>query len=89
MLVSGCIPPRGVSTVRRSVIATSEYQVSGMTCGYCEAAILGEVGQIPGVDGVDVNARTGRLVVTGPALVDQKAVLDAVDEAGYEAVLVA
>jgi copper chaperone CopZ len=68
---------------------TSEYQVSGMSCGHCEAAILGEVGQIAGVDGVDVSARTGRLIVTSSTPIDQTAVLDAVDEAGYEAVLVA
>jgi copper chaperone len=70
-------------------MTTSEYLVSGMSCGHCEAAIVGEVGQIPGVDGVDVNARTGRLIVTSSAPIDRNAVLDAVDEAGYEAVLVA
>jgi copper chaperone len=67
-------------------MTSSEYQVSGMSCGHCEAAVLGEVEQIPGVDSVDVSARTGRLIVTSSAPIDQKAVLDAVDEAGYEAV---
>jgi copper chaperone len=70
-------------------MTSSEYQVSGMSCGHCEAAILGEVGQIPDVDGVAVSARTGRLIVTSSAPINQKAVLDAVDEAGYEAVLIA
>jgi copper chaperone len=70
-------------------MATSEYQVSGMTCGHCAAAVKDEVGQIPGVDSVDVNARTGRLVVTSSVPVGANAVLCAVDEAGYEAVLVA
>ena len=68
---------------------TSEYQVSGMSCGHCETAIQGEVGRIPGVHSVDVNADTGRLVVTSTAPIDENAVLGAVDEAGYEAVLVA
>ncbi|GFG98486.1 heavy-metal-associated domain-containing protein [Mycobacterium timonense] len=68
---------------------TSEYQVSGMSCAHCEAAIQSEVGQVPGVDGVTVSADTGRLVVTGALPIDADAVLAAVDEAGFEAVLVA
>lgn len=70
-------------------MATSEYQVRGMSCAHCEAAIRSEVARIPGVDGVDVDAGTGRLVVTSSASIDQAAVLNAVDEAGYEAVSVA
>jgi copper chaperone len=70
-------------------MATSEYRVTGMTCGHCEAAVQSEVSQIPGVDSVDVNARTGRLVVASSVPIDANAVLGAVDEAGYEAVLVA
>lgn len=73
----------------RSVVATSEYQVTGMTCAHCEAAVRGEVSQIPGVERVDVSADTGRLVVTSSAPLDPAAVLAAVDEAGYEAVPVA
>jgi copper chaperone len=70
-------------------VTTREYQVSGMSCGHCEAAVTDEVGQIPGVDSVDVNAATGRLVVRSSLPVDASAVLRAVDEAGYRAVLVA
>ena len=70
-------------------MTTSEFQVSGMSCGHCEAAIQGEVSQIPGVHGVDVSAHTGRLLITSSTPIDAEAVLDAVDEAGYEAVLVA
>ena len=70
-------------------MTTGEYLVSGMSCGHCEAAILGEVNQIPGVHGVEVSAHTGRLVVTGSAPINARAVLGAIEEAGYEAVLVA
>ena len=70
-------------------MTTSEYLVSGMSCGHCEAAIRGEVNQILGVRSVDVSARTGRMVVTSSARIDEQAVLGAVDEAGYEAVPVA
>ncbi len=67
-------------------MATSEYQVTGMTCEHCEAAVRDEVSQIPGVESVDVSAKTGRLVVTSSAPLDANAVPAAVDEAGYEAV---
>ena len=70
-------------------MTTSEYQVSGMSCAHCEAAVQDEVTQIPGVDGVDVSADTGRLVVTSSEPVAAEAVLGAVDAAGYEAVSVA
>ncbi len=70
-------------------MTTREYQVSGMSCGHCEAAVKDEVGRIPGVDAVDVDAGTGRLVVRSSVPVDASAVLRAVDEAGYRAVLVA
>ena len=68
---------------------TSEYRVSGMSCGHCEAAVRSEVAQIPGVGDVTVSATTGRLVVTSAQPIDAATVLGAVDEAGYEAVLVA
>ncbi|BBY39774.1 copper chaperone [Mycobacterium mantenii] len=70
-------------------MTTSEFQVDGMSCGHCEAAVKDEVGRLPGVQRVDVSADTGRLVVTSSAAVDAAAILGAVDEAGYEAVLVA
>ena len=69
-------------------MTTTEYRVSGMSCGHCEAAVRDEVSQIPGVHGVDVSASTGRLVVTSSAAIDEQAVLGAVAEAGYAAVLV-
>lgn len=70
-------------------MTTSEYRVTGMTCGHCEAAVRAEVGRIPGVENVEVSARTGRLVVASSVPIATNAVLGAVDEAGYEAVLVA
>ena len=65
---------------------TIEFQVIGMTCGHCEHAVSHEVGQIPGVLGVDVSAATGRLVIVTATPVSDEQVLAAVDEAGYQAV---
>jgi copper chaperone CopZ len=70
-------------------VTTSEYRVTGMSCAHCETAVKSEVSQIPGIDAVEVSARTGRLVVTSSEPIDETAVLRAVDEAGYEAVPVA
>lgn len=67
-------------------MSTTEYQVSGMTCGHCEHAVSAEVGQIPGVQNVEVSAATGRLVITSDTSVTDEQVLAAVDEAGYTAV---
>lgn len=67
-------------------MSTTEYQVTGMTCGHCEMSVREEVGQVAGVDTIEVSAQTGRLVVTASAPVDDAAVLAAVDEAGYSAV---
>ena len=65
---------------------TTEYQVTGMSCGHCETAIRSEVSEIPGVTGIEVSAQTGRLAVTSDQPVDDAAVIAAVDEAGYAAV---
>ena len=67
-------------------MSTSEYQVTGMTCGHCEMSVREEVGTVPGVERIEVSAQTGRLVVTSAEPVDDAAVLAAVAEAGYEAV---
>jgi copper chaperone CopZ len=67
-------------------MSTSQYQVTGMTCGHCEMSIREEVGTLPGVTGIEVSAQTGKLVITSAQPVVEAAVLAAVDEAGYRAV---
>ena len=70
-------------------MTTTEYQVTGMTCAHCEMSVREEVSEIDGVDGVEVSAQTGRLVVSAAQPIDDAAVLSAVDEAGYSAVRLA
>jgi copper chaperone CopZ len=67
-------------------MTTTEYQVTGMTCGHCEMSVREEVGQIADVENVQVSAKTGRLVVTASRDLEDDEVLAAVDEAGYSAV---
>ena len=60
------------------------YKVTGMSCGHCETAISEEVSQIPGVSAVKAVASTGEVTVTSATELDDDAVREAVDEAGYE-----
>ena len=67
-------------------MTTTEFHLTGMTCSHCEQAVSTEVGQIAGVQKVEVSAATGRLVVISSAPVDEAQVVAAVEEAGYEVV---
>ncbi|GAA3423789.1 heavy-metal-associated domain-containing protein [Streptosporangium sandarakinum] len=65
-------------------MTTATYTVNGMTCGHCVSSVSEEVGQVPGVTGVDVDLATGAMTVTSDAPVDAAAIAAAVKEAGYE-----
>jgi copper ion binding protein len=63
-------------------LTTITYQVRGMTCEHCVAAVTAEVGGLDGVESVQVEL--GRLTVTSAAPLPAEAVAVAVEEAGYE-----
>ncbi len=65
-----------------STTAEKTYLVQGMTCGHCELSVRDEVGELAGVESVQADRSTGRLVVRGD--VDDAAVREAVEAAGYE-----
>ncbi|MCA1675398.1 MAG: heavy-metal-associated domain-containing protein [Actinobacteria bacterium] len=65
-------------------MSTSSYTVTGMTCEHCVRALGSEVGQVPGVTDVEVDLAPGRVSVTSDGEVDDAAVREAVDEAGYD-----
>jgi copper ion binding protein len=67
-------------------MSTSDYRVTGMTCGHCASAVTEEVSKIPGVTGVQVDVAAGRVTVESDQAVAADAVAAAVDEAGYEVV---
>ncbi|KUG54728.1 heavy-metal-associated domain-containing protein [Kocuria palustris] len=66
-------------------MATTEFNVTGMTCGHCEMSVREEVEEIPGASVSQVSHETGRLVVESDQPVDDAAVKAAVQEAGYSA----
>ena len=66
---------------------TSTYAVSGMTCGHCAAAVTDELGRLDGVSDVAVELvpdGLSKVTVTSAGPLDEGAVRQAVDEAGYE-----
>ncbi|MEV0404406.1 copper ion binding protein [Actinoallomurus sp. NPDC050550] len=67
-------------------MTTTEYTVKGMTCGHCVSAVTAEVGAVDGVTDVKVDLASGVVTVASTAPLDDKAIRDAVDEAGYEVV---
>ena len=60
------------------------YTVAGMSCGHCKAAVTEEVEQVAGVDAVEVDLDTKRVVVRGENVSDEE-VRAAIIEAGYRA----
>jgi copper ion binding protein len=62
--------------------ARRTYRVQGMTCAHCVASVSEEVGELPGVDAVEVSLEEARLTVVGTA--QEAAIRAAVAEAGYE-----
>ena len=59
------------------------YTVTGMTCAHCVLSVREEVGEVAGVEAIDVDLATGRLAVRGDAI-DDATITEAVAEAGYE-----
>jgi copper chaperone len=59
------------------------YTVPGMSCQHCVVAVSDEVGQVAGVESVDVVLETKQVTVRGRDL-DDRALRAAIDEAGYE-----
>jgi copper chaperone len=59
------------------------YLVPGVHCGNCKAAVERQLEAVAGVESVDVDLESKRVTVTGKGL-DDAALRDAIDEAGYE-----
>jgi copper chaperone CopZ len=62
---------------------TITYEVPGIHCAHCEAAIRQEVGAVEGVAEVEVDLAGKRVTVRGETLDDEQ-LRAAIDDAGYE-----
>lgn len=65
---------------------TTTFDVLGMTCDHCVAAVTSEISAIGGVTDVSVDLASGKVDVTSDVPVDPTSVKAAVDEAGYKVV---
>ena len=63
---------------------TTNFNVSGMTCGHCVAAVTEEVAKLDNVTNVEIDLASGVVAVQSNGPVDPVAFAAAVDEAGYE-----
>jgi copper chaperone len=66
-------------------MSTITYSVPGVSCEHCRAAITREVSSVPGVASVEVDLAAKAVTVSGEPL-DERAIVAAIDEAGYEVV---
>jgi copper ion binding protein len=62
---------------------TRTYTVSGMTCQHCVASVTEEVGELAGVEHVEVVLETGAVTVTSNGPLEDAGVQAAVEVAGY------
>ena len=65
-------------------MSTTTINITGMTCGHCVSAVKSELGELPGVETVDVVLDSGAVTVTSSQPLEQQAVRAAVEEAGYQ-----
>ena len=89
-VVGTCTPPGYAGGVRSrgprtkgTVVASTTYDVVGMSCGHCVAAVTREVAAVPAVAHDAVDLERGTAIVDGEA--SDEAVIAAIAEAGYEA----
>ena len=62
-----------------------QYKVTGMSCAACQSRVEKAVGKVPGVTSVAVSLLTNSMGVEGDA--EPSAVIEAVEKAGYGAIL--
>ncbi|GMA14688.1 heavy-metal-associated domain-containing protein [Deinococcus metallilatus] len=60
-----------------------ELNITGMTCGHCQAGVTKALKSVPGVTDAQVDLKTGKAVVQGNA--EPQQLVEAVVEEGYGA----
>ncbi|WP_405150421.1 heavy-metal-associated domain-containing protein [Sphaerisporangium sp. NBC_01403] len=60
------------------------YAVEGMTCGGCAKRVRTALDDaIPGLDGIDIDPKAGRVQITTDVPVSEEAIQAAVEKSGY------
>jgi copper ion binding protein len=68
-------------------MTTTTFLVPGMTCGHCTSAVTDELSKINGVTKVAVDLESKKVKIESDVAVDWQIIVDAIDEAGFEAVV--
>jgi copper chaperone len=76
--------PYGYRYTEHVPVTEVVYTVPGMSCEHCEHAVRSELGEVAGVESVDVDLETNLVTVRGQNL-DDAALRASIEEAGYEA----
>lgn len=66
---------------------TRIYEVRGMTCDHCKQAVVEAAKSVDGVRDVQVDLKAGKISVTFTRTVQDEAIKEAINEAGYEVVV--
>jgi copper chaperone CopZ len=72
-----------MSTLSDSRPVITTYEVPGISCQHCVNALTHEIGQVCGVQHVEVDVERQQVTVTSAHPLDRVVVAAAVDEAGY------
>ncbi|WP_175783416.1 heavy-metal-associated domain-containing protein, partial [Burkholderia anthina] len=64
------------------VVATTELDIDGMTCGSCVARVEKALAKVPGVTHASVNLATERATVDASPTVSASQLVDAITQAG-------
>ena len=68
-------------------MTTKKFDVTGMTCSACSAAVNRAVAAVDGVESVSVSLLTNGMTVTCADDLSDSAIIDAVTHAGYRAAI--
>ena len=74
-----------IKKLDKKVNDLDKYNVTGMSCSACSASVEKAVKKVKGIDSCTVSLLTNSMTVEGKA--DPKAVIEAVEKAGYGASL--
>jgi copper chaperone len=65
-------------------MSTTTVTVMGMSCGGCASSVREEIGDIPGVNAVDVDLSSGTVIIKSEDPIGPVDIKNAVEEAGYQ-----